>query len=74
MLYTQQEPKNKKAKRALLVREPKLVENEKRALFIHGHSNSNNGKLFLDEMVCVCSFLCCEKLFLNEGSFLKRLL
>ncbi len=63
MVYAPKEPKNKKAKRALMAREPKLVENEKRALFIHGHSISNNAKIFLDEMVSKTpqTLSCCDR-------------
>ena len=59
MVYAAKEPKNKKAKRALMLREPKLVENEKTAMMIHGHSISETGKLFLDEMVRRTGFGVC---------------
>ena len=51
MLYSVKEPKNKRAKRALQAREPKMVENEKRAMLLHGHSCSQAVKMFLDELV-----------------------
>merc|ERR1711991_483384 len=53
MLYAVKEPKNKKAKRALMAREPKMVENEKKAMMLHGHSCSQLIKQFLDEMAAL---------------------
>lgn len=53
MLYAVKEPKNKKARRALMAREPKLVENEKRTMVVTGHSCTQTTKQVLDELAAL---------------------
>ncbi len=67
MLYAAREPKKKKIKRALQLREPKLVENEKRAMVRH---RACWPRRHVARSACSCVFAAVSMLFVSlSGSF-----
>lgn len=50
-LYTHRKPKNARVKRALEAREPKIVENEKTAIFVRGQNTSDRVRGVMQDMV-----------------------